>query len=71
MLVIDFNAKFTKKAISAITYTYEDGHKTQNAINDAERTGEPQIINMKTVGTMSDGIVVGQLDLTWSIKKRS
>ncbi len=29
MLVIDFKAKFTKKAISGITYTCEDGHKTQ------------------------------------------
>jgi len=59
MLVIDFKAKFTKKAISAITYTYEDGHKTKNAINDAERTGEPQIINMRTIGRMFDGVVVG------------
>ena len=71
MLVIDFNAKFTKKAISGITYTCEDGRKIQNAINDAERTGEPQIINMRTIGRMSDGVVVGQLDLIWSIKKRS
>lgn len=71
MLIIDLNAKFTKKAISGVTYTCQDGNKIQTAIADAERTGEPQVINMKTVGTMSDGVVVGQLDLTWSIKKRS
>ena len=71
MLVIDFNAKFTKKAISSVTYTCEDGQKIQKAIDDAERTGEPQIIKMNTIGTMSDGVVVGKLELTWSIKKRS
>ena len=71
MLVIDFNAKFTKKAVSGVTFTCEDGHKISKAIKDAERLGTPQIINMKTVGTMSDGVVVGHLNLTWSIKKRS
>lgn len=71
MLVIDFNAKFTKKAISGVTYTCEDGLKIEKAIADAEKTGQPQIINMSTIGTMDDGVVVGKLELTWSIKKRS
>ncbi len=71
MLVIDFNAKFTKKAISGVTYTCEDGAKIATAINDAERTGKPQIIVMETIGTMSDGVIVGKLELTWSIKKRT
>lgn len=71
MLVIDFNAKFTKKAVSAVTYTCEDGPQVYDAICKAESTGEPQIIRMKTIGRMSDGVIVGHLELTWSIKKRS
>ena len=71
MLVIDFNAKFTKKAISALTYTCNDGQKFSAAIEEAEKSGEPQIIHTKTVGTMSNGVVVGEMNITWSIKKKS
>ena len=35
------------------------GIRLKNVINDAERTGEPQIINMRTIGRMSDSVVVG------------
>ena len=71
MLVIDFNAKFTKKAISSVTYTCVDGHKIHKAIADAEQTGMPQVFTMDTIGTMENGTVVGRLQLTWSIKKKA
>jgi len=71
MLVIDFNAKFTKKAISDLTYTCHDGAKFSQAILEAERTGQPQIINAKSVGTMDNGVEVGEMNITWSIKKKS
>lgn len=71
MLVIDFNAKFTKKAISDLTYSCEDGQKFNDAIEAAESTGEPQIIYAKSIGTMANGVVVGEMNITWSIKKKS
>lgn len=71
MLVVDFNAKFTKKAVSGVTYTCHDGKKFSDAIKKAENTGEPQIIKTTAVGMMSDGVVVGNMDITWSIKKKT
>ena len=71
MLVIDFNAKFTKKAISDLTYTCHDGQKFIDAIEAAEQTGKPQVIESTTIGTMSDGVIVGEMKITWSILKKS
>lgn len=71
MLVVDFNAKFTKKAISDLTYTCHDGNKFSAAIEAAEETGKPQMIESTTVGTMSNGVIVGEMKITWSILKKS
>lgn len=71
MLVVDFNAKFTKKAVSELTYTCEDGNKFSKAIDEAEKTGLPQIIESTTIGKMKNGIVVGEMKITWSILKKS
>jgi len=71
MLVVDFNAKFTKKATSSLTYVCNDGKRIQEAIMKAEATYEPQVIETTAIGSMSDGVEVGQMKITWSIKKRT
>jgi hypothetical protein len=71
MLVTTNNATFTKKATGKITFTCNDGHLIDKAINNTLSTGEGQTIWMQSVGVNEEGIVVSTFNFEWSIKLKS
>lgn len=68
MLVANNNANFSKKATGKITFTCEDGHLIEKAIQDTITTGEGQTFWMKSVGVNQEGIVVSTFNFEWTVK---
>ncbi|MGC6431346.1 MAG: DUF4442 domain-containing protein [Jejuia sp.] len=68
MLVTTNNATFTKKATGRITFTCNDGHLIDEALNKAIETGEGQTIWMTSVGVNEEGVEVSTFNFEWSIK---
>lgn len=68
MLVANNKANFSKKATGRITFTCEDGHLIQVAIDKTVATGEGQTLWMKSVGVNTDGTVVSTFNFEWTIR---
>lgn len=68
MLVAHNNGQFTKKATGRITFTCNDGHLIEEAIQRTIDTGEGQTFWMKSVGVNQKGEQVSELNFEWSIK---
>ncbi len=68
MLVSNNNGNFTKKATGRITFTCNDGHLIDEAIQKTIATGEGQIIWMKSIGVDEKGDQVSELNFEWSIR---
>ncbi len=68
MLVANNNGNFTKKASGRITFTCNDGHLIDAAIQRTIATGEGQTFWMKSVGINEKGEQVSELHFEWSIK---
>lgn len=71
MLVSDNKSQFTKKANGHVTFTCNDGQKMFDAVAETCRTGEPVLVEMKSVGVMDNGVEVSNFSFTWTVKKRS
>jgi hypothetical protein len=70
MLVSDNRAQFTKKANGNVTFTCNDGEKMFDAVAETCRTGQPVLVEMRTVGVMDNGLEVSNFSFTWTVKKR-
>ena len=70
MLVVDFQANFSKKAKSKIYFTCEDGAKVVSAVEEAIATGEGQTIQMLSIGKNKAGDEVARVVITWSFKRK-
>ncbi len=68
MLVTTNNATFTKKATGSITFTCNDGHLIDKALQKTIETGEGQTVWMKSVGVNQDGVEVSTFNFEWSVK---
>ncbi|MDN3676878.1 DUF4442 domain-containing protein [Flavobacterium paronense] len=68
MLVANNNGNFTKKATGRITFTCNDGHLIEEAIQKAITSGEGQTIWMKSIGQNEKGEQVSEMNFEWSIK---
>lgn len=68
MLVINMNAKFTKKATGKIRFVCNDGLLIKNAVKRAVETGEGQIFKTTSVGYNKDDVMVSKFEFEWSIK---
>lgn len=68
MLVANNKATFTKKATGRITFTCEDGHLIEEALQKTIDTGEGQTFWMKSVGVNKDGIEVSTFHFEWTVK---
>ncbi|WP_422348409.1 DUF4442 domain-containing protein [Flagellimonas sp.] len=68
MLVANNKAAFTKKATGRITFTCEDGHLIEEALQKTVNTGEGQTFWMKSVGVNKDGIEVSTFHFEWTVK---
>ncbi|WP_458627160.1 DUF4442 domain-containing protein [Winogradskyella sp. PC D3.3] len=71
MLVASNNASFTKKATGRITFTCNEGHKIDDAINKAIETGEGQTVWLHSNGVNADGVEVSSFNFEWTIKVKS
>lgn len=68
MLVANNKSNFTKKATGRITFTCNDGHLIEHAIQQTIATGEGQTFWMKSIGTNQKGEQVSEMDFEWSIR---
>ena len=68
MLVINNNASFTKKAKGLISFSCDQGHLIDQAIQKALETGEGQRFILTASGVDEMGDNVSSFDFEWSIK---
>ena len=68
MLVANNKGNFTKKATGRITFTCNDGHLIEEAIQRTIGNGEGQTFWMKSIGTNEKGDQVSEMDFEWSIR---
>ena len=70
MLVANNKGNFTKKATGRITFTCNDGHLIESAIQKTLATGEGQTFWMKSIGVDEKGDQVSEMDFEWSIRAK-
>ncbi|MBC9796295.1 DUF4442 domain-containing protein [Sinomicrobium weinanense] len=68
MLVANNKASFSKKARGRITFTCNDGHLIDEAIQKTIETGEGQTFWMKSVGMDRNGDVVSTFNFEWTVR---
>ena len=71
MLVLSNEASFTKKATGKITFTCQDGHLIQDAIDKTVATGEGQTFWMKAIGVNQDGVEVSTFRFQWTVRVKA
>lgn len=68
MLVTNHKGTFTKKAMGKITFTCNDGHLIDEALQQTIETGEGQTILLKSVGVNENNEQVSAYEFEWSVK---
>ena len=68
MLVANNKSNFSKKATGQISFTSNDGHLINEAIQKTIATKEGQTFWMKSIGINQKGEQVSEMDFEWSIK---
>jgi hypothetical protein len=71
MLVTNHTGSFSKKATGKITFTCNDGHVIQQALNETIETGEGKTIIMRSVGINENGEEVSRYEFEWSVRLKS
>ncbi|MBP1841598.1 DUF4442 domain-containing protein [Formosa algae] len=71
MLVLSNEASFTKKATGKITFTCQDGHLIQDAIDKTVATGDGQTFWMKAIGVNQDGVEVSTFKFQWTVRVKA
>ncbi len=71
MLVAGMQAQFIKKATKPTNFECVEPHKIFEAVQRAIETGEGQTVNVESVGTQEDGVVVSKFQFTWSFKVKA
>lgn len=70
MLVVAMSARFTKKAVGTLVFRCDQGEAIAAALRQARETGEPQVLQLRSVGTDESGEQVAEFFFTWSFKAR-
>jgi len=71
MLVLSMKGSFLKKAKSRIIFTCNDSEKIRSAIESSIKTGEPHVVDVKSVGIDSSGEPVAEFTFTWTFKAKN
>jgi len=71
MLVVDFQANYSKKANTQTTFVCEDGAKLVAALQEAIETGKGVPVTVVSIGQNTNGEEVSRFEVTWSFKVRS
>jgi len=68
MLVANNKGNFTKKAKGRITFTCNDGHLIEQAIQKTIASGEGETLWLKSIGVDEKGDQVSEMDFEWSVR---
>ena len=68
MLVANNKGNFTKKAKGRITFTCNQGHLIEEAIQKTITTGEGETLWLKSIGIDEKGDQVSEMDFEWSVR---
>ena len=68
MLVSNNKGNYSKKATDRITFTCNQGHLIEEAIQKTIATGEGVTIWLKSVGIDEKGDQVSEMDFEWSVR---
>ena len=71
MLVTNQKASFTKKATGKIRFECRDGDLVVRAIQESSKTGEGQVITMRSEGFNLDDASVCEFHFEWSLKVKA
>lgn len=71
MLVTHQQGSFTKKATGLIRFECHDGELIQQAIEASAKTGEGQVVKMKSTGYNKKDDFVSSFEFEWSLKVKS
>lgn len=71
MLVTHQESNFFKKATGKITFVCNDGREIANAIKTSKKTGEGQVVLLKSKGRNEDGVVVSEFEFHWSLRVKN
>jgi len=68
MLVANNKGNFTKKAKGRITFTCNQGHLIEEAIQKTIATGKGETLWLKSIGVDEQGEQVSEMDFEWSVR---
>ncbi len=68
MLVANNKGNYSKKAIGRITFTCNEGHAIEEAIQKTIASGEGETIWLKSIGIDEKGDQVSEMNFEWSIR---
>lgn len=68
MLVANNKGNYTKKAKGRITFTCNQGHLIEEAIQKTIATSEGETLWLKSIGVDEKGDQVSEMDFEWSIR---
>jgi hypothetical protein len=71
MLVVDMQAKYTKKAVGLTTFTCKDVDKIIRTVDECEKTGEASTVSVETIGLNNANEEISRFVFTWSFKQKS
>ena len=71
MLITRVEADFSKKAVSTITFTCEQGEAIKAVVDEAVATGNPVTYQATSIGVQENGEEVSRMRFTWSFKAKA
>ncbi len=71
MLITNMEAAFFKKATSKIFFTCDEGRSVYDTIEAAVASGDSKSIQVRSIGTDTEGRQVAEFLFTWSFKVKS
>lgn len=70
MLVLNLEAKYTKKATSRVYFTCENGTELFAAVAKTLADGEGVTVPCLSIGRLKDGTIVSEFTIVWSFKAK-
>jgi hypothetical protein len=70
LLVREIHGSFTRKAVGATLFRFDDVEGMRAAVESAAASGESTSFTAGSTGRLADGNVVAEFAVTWSFKRR-
>lgn len=71
MLVVKIDSVYHKKAVGLTRFTCSDGQLFRTAVEEAVTTGEPRVIEARSVGVNNNGELIAEFKITWSFRAKT